>query len=255
MGWPTALAWGMPHSGITGITHTCLGVGRFSTHLPLPMSPTIQQPLNKGSTYQWEALALNRVLLPHSDSLRNMQVGALVDNRAIVHVWHRQGGRNVSLNGAIKRYFLPQWNWIYPFDWCTSPPQKIRRMLHHGWFLLLIVHSILIYGKTCNANSVAKLVIHAISWLWTLMPWSICRETSYHILLIIPHQLLWVWMYSHKIYHVEFLSWNFPCVSSTLWLVRYYIYSRLITARAPWLPWIYIHWSTGGHSTCGPRRQ
>lgn len=39
------------------------------------------------------------------------------------------------------------------------------------------------------------------------------------------------------------------CFLHCFWWVRYYISSRLITARAPCLPWIYIHGSTGGHSS------
>ena len=41
-----------------------------------------------------------------ADSLRNTRVDALVDNQAVVHAWQRQGGRSVSLDGAIKKIFF-----------------------------------------------------------------------------------------------------------------------------------------------------
>ena len=53
-----------------------------------------------------EALALDKVLLSFSDSLKNAWVDGFVDNLAVVHSWQRQGGRSMSLNKAIKKLFL-----------------------------------------------------------------------------------------------------------------------------------------------------
>ena len=53
-----------------------------------------------------EALALYKVLLSFSDSLKNAWVDGLVDNQAVVYSWQRQGGRSMSLNRVIKKLFF-----------------------------------------------------------------------------------------------------------------------------------------------------
>ena len=54
-----------------------------------------------------EALALDKVLLSFSDSLKNAWVDGLVDNQPVVYSWQRQGrGRSMSLNRAIKKLFF-----------------------------------------------------------------------------------------------------------------------------------------------------
>ena len=53
-----------------------------------------------------EALALDKVLLSFSDSLKNAWVDGLVDNQSVVYSWQRQGGRSMSLNRAIKKFFF-----------------------------------------------------------------------------------------------------------------------------------------------------
>ena len=53
-----------------------------------------------------EALALDKVLLSFSDSLKNAWLDGLVDNQSVVYSWQRQGGRSMSLNRAIKKFFF-----------------------------------------------------------------------------------------------------------------------------------------------------
>lgn len=53
-----------------------------------------------------ESLALDKILLSFSDSLKNAWVDGLVDNQAVVHSWQRQGGRSMPLNRAIKKLFF-----------------------------------------------------------------------------------------------------------------------------------------------------
>ena len=53
-----------------------------------------------------EALALDKVPLSFSDSLKNAWVDGLVDNQSVVYSWQRQGGRSMSLNRAIKKLFF-----------------------------------------------------------------------------------------------------------------------------------------------------
>lgn len=50
-----------------------------------------------------EALALDKVLLSFSSSLKNEWVDGLVENQAVVCFWQRQRGRSMSLNRAIKK--------------------------------------------------------------------------------------------------------------------------------------------------------
>ena len=53
-----------------------------------------------------EALALDKVLLSFSDSLKNAWVDGLVDNQAVLYSWQRQGGRSMPLKRAIKKLFF-----------------------------------------------------------------------------------------------------------------------------------------------------
>ena len=53
-----------------------------------------------------EALALDKVLLSFSDSLKNAWVDGLVDSQAVLYTWQRPGGRSMSLNRAIKKLFF-----------------------------------------------------------------------------------------------------------------------------------------------------
>ena len=53
-----------------------------------------------------EAVALDKVLLALRTHLINTRVDALVDNQAVVHAWHNQEGRSVSLSRVIKRLFF-----------------------------------------------------------------------------------------------------------------------------------------------------
>ena len=83
------------------------------------------------------------------------------------------------------------------------------------------------------------------------MPWSICSRGNPlpHFTLHHTPASLGVNAFAQDLSRrAPFLE--FPmCFLHSLLLVRYYIYSRLITAQAPWLPWIYTHRSTGGHSS------
>ena len=54
-----------------------------------------------------EAIALNKVLLSFADVLKDARVDAKIDSKAIsFFCWCYQGGRSVTLNGAIKELFL-----------------------------------------------------------------------------------------------------------------------------------------------------
>ena len=53
-----------------------------------------------------EALALDKVLLSFTDSLKNAWVDGLFDNETVLYSWQRQGGRSMSLNRAIKKLFF-----------------------------------------------------------------------------------------------------------------------------------------------------
>ena len=53
-----------------------------------------------------EAFALDRMLLAHSDSLRDSRVDVYIDNQAVIHAWNNQGGRGAGLNNALKKIFF-----------------------------------------------------------------------------------------------------------------------------------------------------
>lgn len=52
-----------------------------------------------------EGEALLNALVSLSDRVTNHRVDVCVDNKALVHVWENQGGKNVRFNNIIKSIF------------------------------------------------------------------------------------------------------------------------------------------------------
>ena len=71
-----------------------------------------------------EALAIDKVVLSFSDSLRNAWVDAPVDNQAIIHSSQRQGGRSPSLNNAMKKLFFTMMKLNTSFYWVYIPTSQ-----------------------------------------------------------------------------------------------------------------------------------
>ena len=103
-----------------------------------------------------EALALDKVLLCFSDSLRNAWVDGLVDNQAVVYYWQRQEGRSMSLNRAIKKLFFTtsKLNIALYLTYVTSKKMKGTHPLAVSQ--LLIANSIRSYSKEYNKSLVVQ---------------------------------------------------------------------------------------------------
>lgn len=172
-----------------------------------------------------EAVAVNKVLLSFSDTLRNTWVDAKVDNQAVVHAWHNQRGRSPSLNNAIKALFFTTVHLnialhlayiptdINPADAPSRRLSSLDSRLHPSLWAAVQQEFGGPQGHTCDFMSLDS---NAMTDL---------QGIPSNIFLHTPHPIHTEKTCSHRIYLWLSLSWNshmsIPLLS---WLAQYYVF-------------------------------